>query len=51
MVHADYDLVLETSHLHQIEAPEQCREAMLEFLDEIGFQEQTSADRANSWPE
>ncbi len=51
LVHVDYDFVPETSHLHQIEAPEQCREAMLEFLDEIGFQEQTSADRANSWPE
>ena len=39
LVHVDYDFVPETSHLHQIEAPEQCREAMLEFLDEIGFQE------------
>ena len=38
LVHVDYDFVPETSHLHQIEAPDQCREAMLEFLDEIGFQ-------------
>ena len=51
LVHMDYDFVPETSHLHQIEAPDQCREAMLEFLDEIGFQGQASADRANSWPE
>ena len=55
LVHVDYDFVPETSHLHQIEAPDRCRRAMLEFLDEIGFQEQASApspaDRANSWPE
>ena len=38
LVHIDYDFVPETSHLHQIEAPGQCRRAMLEFLDEIGFQ-------------
>ncbi len=38
LVHVDYDFVPETSHLHQIEAPNRCRRAMLEFLDEIGFQ-------------
>ncbi len=38
LVHVDYDFVPETSHLHQIEAPDRCREAMLEFLDEIGVQ-------------
>ncbi len=38
LVHVDYDFVPETSHLHQIEAPDQCREAMLEFLDEIDGQ-------------
>ena len=39
LVHVDYDFVPETSHLHQIEAPNRCRRAMLEFLDEIGLQE------------
>lgn len=38
LVHVDYDFVPETSHLHQIEAPNRCREAMLEFLDEIDGQ-------------
>ena len=40
LMHVDYDFVPETSHLHQIEAPEQCRQAMLEFLDDIGFRDQ-----------
>ena len=39
LVHVDYDFVPETSHLHQIEAPRRCRRAMLEFLEEIGFQD------------
>ena len=34
-LHVDYDFVPETSHMHQIEAPEKCRELMLEFLQEI----------------
>lgn len=38
LVHVDYDFVPETSHLHQIEAPNRCRRAMLEFLEEIAFQ-------------
>ena len=37
LVHVDYDFVPETSHLHQIEAPDQCREIMLEFLSEINY--------------
>ena len=38
LVHVDYDFVPETSHLHQIEAPNRCRRAMLESLDEIDLQ-------------
>ena len=34
-LHVDYDFVPETSHMHQIQAPEKCRELMLEFLQEI----------------
>ncbi len=33
----DYDFLPETSHLLQIEEPEQCAEATLEFLQSIGF--------------
>lgn len=38
LVHVGYDFVPETSHLHQIEAPNRYRRAMLEFLDELGVQ-------------
>ncbi|MCY4591098.1 MAG: hypothetical protein OXE86_11200 [Alphaproteobacteria bacterium] len=40
LMRAGYDFVPETSHLHQIEAPEQCRQVKLEFFDEIGFRDQ-----------
>ena len=33
----DYDFLPETSHLLQIEEPEQCAEATLEFLESIGL--------------
>ena len=33
----DYDFLPETSHFMQLEEPEQCAEATLEFLESIGF--------------
>ena len=37
IVQVDYDLIPESSHLLQLEMPEQCVAVMLEFLEERGL--------------